>query len=372
MKLVVAGDFCPQNRIVDLIEKGKYSYIFSDVKSILAESDFSIANLECPVVSKSSDKIIKRGPNLFCTVSGLRALTWCGFKGVTLANNHIADYGSNGISYTLENCHNEGVQYVGAGNNLVNASKTLFIKIGYQKLAIINCCEHEFSIASENKSGAAPLDIITQFYQIREAKQKADYVIVIVHGGNEHYNLPSPRMKKTYRFFVDSGADAIINHHQHCYSGYEIYNGKPIFYGLGNFCFDNGEKNESKWNEGILLELDLNEKITYNLYPYIQCSINPNIRLLSHEKKIEFYENLDKINAIISNDTELNKRYENFIKNNDNLDEIFEPYSSRFGKALRRRHLIPSFMSKDKRIDILSYIQCESHIDKVLSFLRKD
>ena len=51
---------------------------------------------------------------------------------------------------------------------------------------------------------------------VEEAKKKADFVLVIVHGGSEHFQLPTPRMQATYRFFVDAGADAVVNHHQHC------------------------------------------------------------------------------------------------------------------------------------------------------------
>ena len=84
-----------------------------------------------------------------------------------------------------------------------------------------------------------PLLPIQQFYKIQEAKENADYVLVIVHGGIEHYQLPTSRMIETYRFFIDAGADAVVNHHQHCYSGYERYKSKPIIYGLGNLLFDN-------------------------------------------------------------------------------------------------------------------------------------
>ena len=135
----------------------------------------------------------------------------------------------------------------------------LYKEIGDKKLAVINCCEHEFSIATETTAGSNPLNPISQYYAIKEAKEKADYVLVIVHGGHEHYQLPSTRMQETYRFFIDVGADAVVNHHQHCYSGYEYYNGKPIMYGLGNFCFDEGLKKTKQWHEGYIVEISFTE-----------------------------------------------------------------------------------------------------------------
>ena len=59
---------------------------------------------------------------------------------------------------------------------------------------------------------------------------------MIVHGGHECYNLPSPRMQKQYLFYADQGADIVVGHHTHCISGYEVYKGVPIYYSLGNFC----------------------------------------------------------------------------------------------------------------------------------------
>ena len=156
---------------------------------------------------------------------------------------------------TLMYLNDKQADFVGGGNSLRQASETLYKSIDGHTLAVINCCEHEFSIATETSSGANPLNPIQQYYKIQEARKNADYVLVIVHGGHEHYQLPSPRMKETYRFFVDAGADAVVNHHQHCYSGYEVYNGKPIFYGIGNFLFDREGVRNSIWNEGDMVLL---------------------------------------------------------------------------------------------------------------------
>lgn len=168
----------------------------------------------------------------------------------------------------------------------------------------MNCCEHEFSIATATTAGANPLNPIQQYYNIQEARTKADYVLVIVHGGHEHYALPSPRMKETYRFFIDAGADAIINHHQHCYSGYEIYHGKPIFYGLGNLLFDHKSERHGPWNEGFMVSLRLDKQTLpqFELYPYTQCNERPSVIPMNEAERKIFAERIDKLNQIISNE----------------------------------------------------------------------
>src|SRR5690554_8220427 len=100
------------------------------------------------------------------------------------------------------------------------------------------------------------MNIIYNTNQIKEAKATHDKVIVIIHGGHEYYNLPSPRMQKQYRFYAEQGADIIISHHTHCISGKEVYKGVPIYYSLGNFLFTNTSSFED-WYIVIVLDLTI-------------------------------------------------------------------------------------------------------------------
>ena len=368
MKVLVAGDFCPQHRVAELFEKGSFSQVLEDVKETINSADYSIVNFECPITKGGEKPIEKIGPNLQCGESGMQAVKWVGFNCVTLANNHFLDYGEEGVKNTLETCKKYDIDTVGGGLNIQEASRILYKEIKGQTLAIINCCEHEFSIATEETAGSNPLNPIMQYYAIIEARTKADYVLVIVHGGHEHYQLPSPRMQETYRFFVDAGADAVVNHHQHCYSGYEVYKKKPIFYGLGNLCFDNKGK-DNKWNEGILIELVLGKEIEFEPIPYCQCGAMPSIIIKDCDTN-RFSERINFLNHIISNSKLLLKCYNEYLDKND-VEHIFEPFTSRVLYGLLRRNLLPSVISKKKKRELLAYIQCESHIVKVLHSLKR-
>lgn len=101
---------------------------------------------------------------------------------------------------TLEFCRNQNVKTVGGGMNIEEASQTLYIDSLEGKIAIVNFAENDWKAATPTPAGFNPMDIIDNTMQIQEAKSKADYVIVIIHGGHEYYNLPSPRMQKQYRF----------------------------------------------------------------------------------------------------------------------------------------------------------------------------
>lgn len=252
MNILFAGDYSLQGRVKQCVDIHSLRLLMGGVKSIVENSDFALVNFESPS-TLSTEKIQKDGPYLKNHEVAFRLLKDIGFNVFTLANNHLNDYGERGIKDTISKCVENDILYVGAGENINLAKQPLHLTNEERIcISIINVCENESSIASENTAGAAPLDIIELHSLIAEEKKIADYVVLVIHGGVEHYNLPTPRMKKVYHFLVDCGADLIVNHHQHCYSGYEIYHGAPIFYGLGNFYFDNIKKYNSPWNLGYM------------------------------------------------------------------------------------------------------------------------
>lgn len=369
MKIIVAGDFYPSDRLRSVITGGEYGDCFRDVSSIVQAVDYAIVNLESPVTLGQYSPIEKYGPNLQSPKESIEIVKRIGFNMVTLANNHIMDYGEVGLNDTLDTCREYGIDTVGAGKDLATAGKTFIRQIGKSRFAFVNCCEHEFSIASKNSAGANPLNPVTQYYQITEAKKNADYVIVIVHGGHEHFQLPSPRMVETYRFFVDCGADVVINHHQHCCSGYETYRDRPIFYGIGNFWFEKPGVADDPWNRGFLVELDFKDsKVSYALHPYIQCSGDTKVRLI--EDFSEFNASISRLNVLISSPEMLKEAVDDYYgRCSQRCMMMLEPYRSRLAKALLKRGLIPSIV-RERRKQIQNNVNCESHRDILLHMLK--
>lgn len=372
MKILIAGDFAPRARLAQQIENKDFSTIFpSNLRDIIKSVDFSFVNFESPITELGFSPIQKCGPNLHCTEEAAEAIAYAGFTGVTMANNHILDFGAEGLHKSVECCKEQDLDFVGVGNNLKEAAKILYLEKGNKILAVINCCEHEFSIATETEAGANPLNPVQQFYAIQEAKEKADYVLVIVHGGHEHFSLPSPRMQELYRFFVEVGADAVINHHQHCFSGYEIYKGKPIFYGIGNFCFDIAiNKVGESWNLGYMVELTFSENIKFKFYPYKQYGQQPTIKLL---KPDAFDCKLEKLNTIISNPAVLREYINDYYSQCSNIElSILEPYSGRILSKLFRMGMLPKFIKGKKHSSILNHVNCEAHHDKLIFALEQN
>lgn len=382
VNILVSGDFCPYSRVSESIDSSEYSKIFGDdLISLISKSDYSLVNLECTILLDSKAiPIDKCGPNLKQNKKVLEALNYAGFDCVTLANNHFSDFGNQGVTDTMNALRESNFDFVGGGINLTDAQKILYKKIKDKTVAIINICETEFTVASVSDGGSNPIDLISNFYQIKEAKKQADFVLIIIHGGSEHYQLPTPRMQKNYRFFVDSGADAVINHHQHCYSGYEIHNGKPIFYGIGNFSFDSAQKRNGIWNEGCQVSLFFSDdKIDFKLIPYIQGNDSPGIVLMNKEEEINFFKKIEELNSIIASPVLLQEHHQDFMqKTYMDYITIFNPYQNNILRKLLKHNLLPRFISnefpkywtKDRALNLISFMQCESHIERCLYALK--
>lgn len=366
MKVVVAGDFCPRARGQKLVESGNFSNKFEGIQELTKKSDYSIVNFETNISTPKSIAIDKNGPSLTTTEDSLNLIDYLGFNVVTLANNHFYDYGADAAENTLKCLDRRNIKHVGGGNNIEEARKTLFLSKSGETLAIINACEHEFSIASNETGGSYGIDPIQIYYDIQAAKKKANYILVITHGGHEYHQLPSIRMQEWYRFFIDAGADAVINHHQHCFSGREVYKNKPIYYGLGNFFFDKkNQKEKTSWNEGLLVELTFSEgNIFHTAIPLVQSIEDASVTILEDRTPIDAkILELDK--TIMDKKALIHKNQEFYSNGKRGLLSCFQPYCGRVFGYLYRKKILPSILPKRKLLSILNLVECESHHEKL-------
>lgn len=371
MKIIIAADYYPVRRAEQKMRKGEYEYILGEIKPIVESADYSIVNYESTFYGDRQE-ISKFGPNMATDEQSIELAQWCGFKCSTLGNNHVHDYGDKGLSDLMDCMKKRKMDFVGAGRNLQEAGKTLYKTICGNNVAFINCCEHEFNIANEEHGGANPLNPIRQYYAITEAKKSADFVIVIVHGGSIDCQLPSPRMRELYRFFVDCGADAVINHHQHCFSGYEYYKDAPIVYGLGNLLFDKPWLKNTTWTDGFMCGLVLNEgRFLIDIYSYSQCADEPRVILKKGNDKDVFLEKLRELNGIIADETSLKKAYYRWVDEHEAqcINAIGAINTNKYLLALQRKKLFPKW-SKGTMF-LLNYVYCESHLDRMLRYLKK-
>lgn len=371
--MVFTGDICLDQRIGQICFDNSLDLIFGDLLPVLRKKDFSIANLECPL-TKANSPIIKTGPNIRAHPMSVKALKYGEFDAVTLANNHIMDYGEVGLIDTIKACEGIKIKTVGAGMSLSEACLPLVVRIKNSTVTILNFAEHEFSIATATKAGACPLDIVDNYYQIKKAKENSDIVIVIIHGGNEHYNLPSPRLQKLCRFYADLGVSAVICHHSHCPSGLEIYNGVPIFYSLGNFIYDHPNVSYKYWNKSYLLKLTFRKQAvaSINLIPFCQSVSHGGVKMMTGEKREQFLNEICQYSITILDAQKLIESWREYCKS------VRYPYLAsliglnRFEKGLLKYNCYPKSFLKKSSLKVVNYFTCEALRDFAQEILEQE
>lgn len=367
----IAGDFCVTAPFVNK------QLITDGVKEVFNSSCINIVNLECPV-NKNGDqfKIIKHGPHLQTNEHIFNHLKLLNITAVTLANNHVLDYGAPALNDTLAECKKNNIASVGVGKNLQEASHFTVIEKDGCRVALVNFCENEWSIATDETAGANPLDIIENINQIKKARKESDFVIVIIHGGNEYYNLPSPRMVKQYRFFAENGADAVISHHTHCVSGYEVHNNVPVFYGLGNMLFTK-KSDQPGWFTGLTVQLTLEkgQPAQFKLIPTGQGKESFQLSILQNEEKEKVLTEIDHYSKVITDENKLKAAWNAFIEQRKNqylyTFSAINSVPGRYTKSvLKRMGFVNASLSNKFLTGVVNYITCEAHLDVATDVLR--
>ena len=374
MKILVVGDFYPNFKLKKRLLNNEPREIFGKFYGIIQNSDLAIVNLESSLTSFDT-AIKKTGPALKADKVFADFLKNSGFGLATLANNHIMDYGPIGFYDTIKALKSAGLNHVGAGNS-INTAKLPFIytSIEGKKLAILNFAENEWSTTKGDYPGAVGFDTVSNFQSIQEAKKNCDFVLVITHGGHENYHLPSKSFRDLLRFFVDAGADAIVNHHPHCITGFEIYKGKPIYYSIGNFLFDKKGSDFTYWNKGMAVEIDFaNDRISTSTYIFHQSINDKAFELLEGELAEQELRQLNFFSRIIQSDDDLDREFQLWKKRNQKYYFInIEPHGNRILQFLQNRGLAPSLWSIKKKKYLLNMLRSESHRELLISLLEDE
>jgi poly-gamma-glutamate synthesis protein (capsule biosynthesis protein) len=239
-KIIVTavGDIMLAGSGTSTFAKRGYDYPFSATGIELRRADITLGNLEAPLTGGGAEFTGKKF-RFKASPKAAAALRASGFSVVTLANNHIMDFGTVGLQETLGNLASEKILHAGAGENLDAARRPALVERKGKKIAFLaySLTQPLDFFAAENRAGTAPG--YARFFRedIRKAKSAADYVVVSFHWGAERATFPKAYQVEAARRAIDAGADLIIGHHPHVLQGIERYRGGLILYSLGNFAF---------------------------------------------------------------------------------------------------------------------------------------
>jgi Bacterial capsule synthesis protein PGA_cap len=203
------------------------------------QAEFLVINQESPIIDVATP-VAHKEIHLRSSTRAVECLRDLGVKVASLANNHIADYGHEGIAQTIAGLKGAGIAPVGAGADLSEASRPAYLELpNGQTVAFLafTSCDIGSKIANERSYGCAELEPVAMERAISRARERASHVVLLLHYGLTSFGYPTPRDRETLRSFARRGIDLIIGHHPHVVQGWEIRDGVPIFYSLGNLIF---------------------------------------------------------------------------------------------------------------------------------------
>lgn len=232
--------------------------IGSSVKKILDNSNLRYVNVEAPFSDGANGMIVKSGPSLSQPIKSAELIKQLGFNVISLSNNHIMDYGEIAARETY-NCF-KGLNCLGLGN-AEEAYKASIIEAKGYKIGFVTGCQREFGALDtldSSKYGYSWINDNRIDMAIINARKECDYVFVCPHAGIEEVEIPLPEWRLRYKHFIDIGADAVIASHPHIIQGREDYNGRRIYYSLGNFFFDRPSM-PICWDKGMIVTVNIDK-----------------------------------------------------------------------------------------------------------------
>lgn len=237
--------------------------LFDLARARLLDCDVLVGHVEVPHTERGQGMRFDV-PAPASNPAHLAALKRAGFHVASLAGNHIADAGPNGIEDTVAELHRLGILTTGAGRNLAEARKPALIERQGLRIGFLsyNCVGPRESWAGEARAGCAYVHVLTHYEldhaspggppsvytfadpgtldamaaDIEELRTKVDVLAVALHKGLGHTPAAVGMYERqTAKSAIDAGADVVVGHHAHILQGMEIYHNRPIFHGLGNF-----------------------------------------------------------------------------------------------------------------------------------------
>ncbi len=258
--LLLTGDIMLGRVVEHVIDENDFEYLFSGISPLIRSHDVVVGNFEAsvPEVHTATQPLAMR---FSVRTEFMKDLHTTGFDILSLANNHSSDFGISGYKHTLNECTDASLICV--GNSFTVSSSSLYVtSVGDVRVGIM------FIHTLFNEPSEAELEPF-----LKALQEKSDVQIAYIHWGEEYQHKHSSSQEAFARMLIDNGFDAIVGHHPHVVQDIEEYQGKPIFYSLGNLIFDQ-YFNEAV-QEGYLLSITPEKEfITYSLVPYTS-SITP-------------------------------------------------------------------------------------------------
>ena len=353
-----------------------------NVTRFIRSKNLAIANLEAPV--KTDYPIEKLGANLSLATTTIPTLDQIGFNAVSLSNNHIRDYGSEGVIETTKECNKNGLKPFGAGADSADAISPLKHQKDGCTIAVFGLSEHEGSVANPERAGAGWIYEPRIHDRIEAASSEFDVTVIVAHGGLEYIPIPPATWRSHLRSLAEAGADGIIAHHPHTPQGWEVYNETPIFYSLGNFLMHSPDRPSTHWSYGVNVSLDESGVDAFS--PVLFSVTDGVVDFMSDDEAASYRSYLEQSSAIVADDESYPGYWQDIATRlfyNSNYRYQYHDRLTEYGVGHVRsllsnpvlevdrliRSVTGSKADREKALAVLDQLQCRSHIDAIQTAL---
>lgn len=308
--LLIAGDWAPIRDFTPIIETAPES-IYTDLLDEMRGADFTIVNLEAPL-SEGGNPVTKSGAVFKGRPCHAAGLTAAGVNGVTLANNHVFDFGLSAFRETVDTLDAAGIARTGAGMDKASAEKAMTTEINGVSVAVVNFSEGEDYTGAGPGPGVATWDIPGVAARIAELKKCTDIVIAVAHCGLEYIPFAPPYVLEAFEAAARAGADAVIGHHPHVPQGITFRGKTPICCSLGNFIFYQPTK--IYWRKlGYMVRLGVDrEGLTdLELIPY--AIHDRGVQKLKGGEQVDFLKRFEEISTPLDSERGIRDAWNGFL-----------------------------------------------------------
>lgn len=274
IKIVAVGDMMPGG----ILAGNNKGYVSQDVLGVLQDADIRAGTLETAIGNEpnfNEEKMNRLGDVIYAKDEDLFKLKQLSLDIVSLANNHFFDLGLDGAKHTIQLLDEFGIQHIGAGNNIQEASAPVIKVIHNKKVAFLAFCDKErmgwCPWATETAPGVNPMNDDYVVSEIKKYKNQNDYVVVMPHWGREHTWVTTPRVYKMAKKMMKAGADLILGSHPHRVQPVVNYKRSSVAFSMGNFLFPDRLIVKPRSTYYPDDPIDFNSLPVTDAYPKVEC-----------------------------------------------------------------------------------------------------
>ena len=372
LEIFIGADVAPTASNIETFCTASPNLLLEGLDKLWYGANARIINLETPLSEENAAEQ-KCGPSLSAPVACANGIAALNPTAVCLCNNHIMDYGAEGLASTRAALKARQIACFGAGEDLDEADQPFFFVKNGVRVGVYAVCEHEFSIATDRKAGANPLDLVNLSDRVREIKSNCDRLIVLYHGGREGYPYPSPDVQRACRKIAECGASLVVCQHSHCIGSSERWDNTTIVYGQGNFLFDVNDGGEG-FDTGLLIRYSIGDygADAVDFIPIVR--VPGGAALADEATAAAILDGFRKRSLRIRLEGFVSARYAAYAA--EEKEKLFRVFLS--GNALLRSLSLVTgrrparLYSRQSKTNILNTLRCESIRELMIEGLAKD